>query len=283
MHFFYWADAPSSKLNELLESAADQAITPQAIGSNTFQSRFHFSLFKQNALYKAVLAIPDSDIVCATDGFDVFYQRDKDYIERVFNGFSCDVVFSAERGYSHQYARYKPFFDEQRTDSPYRYLNAGSVIGTAAALRTLYRPTFGLRAKIWLIRHRPVSLLLDVLRKFAGRLGLIERPVQSPTVKFLPPYKYTDQAQMGKEVARGGHGLRYALDRDCTLFWCAAFEWDDIDAHYKVQGRHLVNKQTGKAPAIVHVPWGRKRRVFESLYQRAKELRSQPLVSVQDA
>ena len=273
-HFFYWADSPSAKLNELLESGNYHALPLQPIGGLTFSTRFHFSLFKQEALYLAVKSLPDDDLVCATDGFDVFFQRGQQDLEQAFNSFNADVVFSAERAYSHQYARPKSYFDRYAGSSPYRYLNAGGVVGRAGALRSLYKPSLWLRLRIMLFRIRAAGWLGDKLYALARRTGLVKTPPRTPTVRFIGPHRYTDQAYLAARMAQGAHGLRYALDRDCRLFWCTAFEWGDIESHYDVQNHLIVNRHTGNAPVAVHVPWDRKRPVFERLHNTSRALRA---------
>ena len=267
IHFFYWCDRPSSKLDELLESAEHQGIRAHPIGEGTFKPRFHFSLFKQAALYRAVRQLDEQDIVCATDGFDVFYQRDAAAIRHAFEQYDADVVFAAERGYSHQWARYKAFFDVHSLDSPYRYLNAGGVIGYAGALRKLYEPTWRLRLKLAIFRRRPIAKLAELPWRAARRFGLGAWGDRAPHVQYITPHRYSDQAQMGRSMARGHHGLRYALDRHARLFWCAAFEWDDLENHYSLRHGLVRNRHTGTAPAIIHVPWGLKRPLFEQLYR----------------
>ena len=268
VRFFYWADRPSTKLRPLLDSAQLQGIDAQPIGAGPVLPRFHFSLFKQQALYQAVCNLPERTLVCATDGFDVFYQRGADYVYDTFTGFKADVVFSAERGYSHQYRSTRKYFDNLAGCSPYRYLNAGGVIGYAGALRAMYRPTWRLRSKIAVFRRPLPGYLASRLYRIANRL--VPRPLE-PQTEYLPVYKYTDQAEMAQQFASGRHGLRYALDRDCRLFWCTAFEWDDLDEHYDVHQRRLRNVHTGHTPAMIHVPWGRHRERFERLYETYRQ------------
>lgn len=261
IRFFYWADAYDAKLRPLLDSARANGIDAQPIGVGRMVRDFHHSLFKQQALFDAVNCLDRDDVVCATDGYDAFYQQNAAYVLNTFTSFGCDVVFSAERGYSHQYARYRRFFDAAATSSPYRYLNAGSVIGFAGALANLYRPSIFLRANVALTRIRGVWRSLDQVKRLAQKLGI------SPPGNDLNWLGYTDQAVMAKEMALGRKAISIDLDRECRLFWCTAFEWDDIECHHTKAGGQLQNRHTGHTPAIVHVPWPQQRATFQRLFR----------------
>ena len=186
MNFYYWADGESPKLSELLRSAASNGISPKPIGDGHMKTNWPQSLFKQRSLYEAVKGLPEQDLVCATDGFDVFFQRDADYIHEQFLSFGCDVVFSAERGYSHQYRRYQAFFENSATSSPYKYLNAGSVIGYAGALKRLYEPHALLRLKVRLGRSRGCTGHSSGGRNVDLRALAQERPVENLPRPFVP-------------------------------------------------------------------------------------------------
>lgn len=261
IRFFYWADAYDPKLRPLLDSARANGIYPQPIGAGRTVRDFHHSLFKQRALFDAVKGLGRDEVVCATDGYDVFYQQTAKHVLDTFAAFGSDVVFSAERGYSHQYARYRRFFDTSATSSPYRYLNAGSVVGFAGAVAALYRPSFALRAKVALTRVRGVGRSLAQAKRLAQRLGI------APPGHDLNWLGYTDQAEMAKEMALARKGISIDLDRACRLFWCTAFEWEDIECHHTKAGGRLQNFHTGQTPAIVHVPWPQQRATFERLFR----------------
>jgi hypothetical protein len=272
VRFFYWEDRPSDRSALLRASCDANGFTAEPIGGGPIPSRFHSSLFKQGALQAALDGLPDQQIVCATDAFDVFFQLDAHEIGARFLEFGCDVVFSAERGYTHQYRRYKPFFDAA-TRSPYRYLNAGSVIGRAGALRALYSIGPLLRLKVALGRQkwfaRPVAMINRVYR----RLFRTSDP-RDPKVSFIPWYGYTDQARMARALATGSPDLDIRLDTTCRLFWCTAYEWNDIEQHFDVSGTRLRNRNTGEVPAAIHVPWQRQRDVFERLYRTWNDARA---------
>lgn len=269
MRFLFWADRESAKLSPLIESARAEGIVPQPIGmGRTLGGDWGNTLFKQQALFDAVQGLDDREIVCATDGFDVFFQQGAESMREKFLALDCEVVFSAERGYSHQYRAFKRFYDRGAGSSPYKYLNAGCVMGYAKALERLYRPSRLLRLQVDLARRPPLRRLLSRLPSTSRvRRRHRDEPALDP-VAYLRWFEYTDQAHLGRQIARGRDDGVVTLDRDCTLFWCTAFEWEDVGEHCELVGGKLQNRHTGRTPACIHVPWeSRHRAVFEKLYE----------------
>ncbi|MBC7979212.1 MAG: hypothetical protein H7Y36_01455 [Armatimonadetes bacterium] len=69
-------------------------------------------------------------IVCFTDAFDVFYLDDLEAIKQKFLRFGKDIVWSAEKWYSHQLDADKAFYDGLcNTPYGYKYINGGTFIG----------------------------------------------------------------------------------------------------------------------------------------------------------
>jgi hypothetical protein len=263
IRFFYWAHEYTDLLRPLLDSAAANGIRLEPIGQGCLPRNFHNSLFKQRSLLEAVKALRGDEVVCATDGYDVFYQQGPEQVLDAFSSFGCDVVFSAERGYSHQYRNYKRFFDDSAGESPYRYLNAGSVIGYAWALKRVYGLNFFLKVKVAASRIRGRSRVSAMVSSWARVLGFNK---SEESAFYLSWPSYTDQALLGKRVARGLPGIAIELDRACKLFWCSALEYDEIEKHYSICEGKIRNQHTGTVPAMVHVPWPEKRPVFDRLY-----------------
>ena len=278
MKFYFWADRDSDKLSQIRHSAARNQIMVEPIGLGKMGPELLHSLFKQQALFEALENLDDNEIVCTTDGFDVFYQQDADYMKEQFLSLSHEVVFSAERGYSHQYKKFKSFFDQVDNPSPYKYLNAGSVMGYAGALRELYEPSRLLRMGVAISMLPYVALsrfpivketIIDARTWLKGRrpASLSEHPWQGSYLKW---FDYNDQAIMGKYLAKGHHNLSIGLDRSCKLFWCTAFEWENIDDHCRLVDGKLQNRHTAYSPACIHVPWVSKHEaVFLKLFGMA--------------
>jgi hypothetical protein len=272
MKFLVWADRDSDKLDLIRESAALCGMELKLIGLGRDAGDLYNNLFKQESLYEAACEIEDDEIVCATDGYDVFYQSGPETIREKFLSFDCDVVFSAERMYSHQYRSFKGYFDDATGSSPYRYLNAGGVVGYAGALRRLYRPGVLLRLKVASLQYHRLHRLA---KKVTSAVHAIIPPKQRGgglAVQCLGWYDYADQAIMAKYVAKNTRQLAIELDRECSIFWCTASEWEDIDSHYEIIDAKMVSKHTGQIPACIHVPWEKKyRHVLLKLWEISRK------------
>jgi len=211
---------------------------------------------KMNLLYKELCKLDENEIVCAVDALDVFFCSDKDLIEQMFISLGCDCLISAERGYSHQHRRAKKFYDSIPTQSPYRYINAGSFMGYAGALRKMLSPTL---ATIYLPK------IFTKIRYTMKRLKLDKIPT---------PY-YFDQKHMGKYITKNPDNINIKLDHDTKIFWCAALEGGDIDNHFKIEGSRIVNRHTNNAPLIIHVAgWNKYKDALDRLFNIQESLTS---------
>lgn len=275
MRFFVWADRDSNKLDIIKESADLCGVNLELAGvGQTVNLKEWGHFFKLSALCDALTEIDDNEIVCATDGYDVFYQQGQQAIEEAFLSMGCDVVFSAEKWYSHQYRRYKAFYDAAEGESPYRYLNAGSVVGYAGALRKLYKTHFLWRMWYELLHFPPVYWLAKKTSKIFGKIFHANGVINQEGIRYTPWHDCTDQTVMGKLFATKAHGLDIALDRECRIFWCTAGEWDNLEKHFEIIGQNIVNKHTGNTPACIHVPWEQKyRSILVDLWNTLKDVR----------
>lgn len=263
MKFLVWANRICHKLDPMTESAAYFGIEPEFIGKGSAVN----DMFKMASLHEATKNMEPDEVVCATDGYDVFFQRTADSIRETFQSFSCDVVYAAERGYTHQYGKYRRHYDNLAGPSPYRYLNAGCVIGYAGSLRKIYGARVALRLRTLRSVIRTVQSAGHRLRPWKGRGDPL-------STSLLGRFYFNDQALVGRHIARNPGDLRVRLDYDCSLFWCTAYEWDEIETHYRVSGHEIRNRNTNQSPACIHVPWeDRYRHVFMKLYEVSRRIR----------
>jgi len=255
MRFYTWTtNIDEKRLFRLLESAESHNIKIEYLGSDL--NMFHM-IDKMNLLYKKLCTLDDNEIVCAVDAVDVFFCADKKVIEERFLLLNCDCLISAERAYSHQYKRCKKYYDEIDVKSPYKYINAGSFMGYAGALRKLLAPTFATR----------------YLPKIFTKIRSVKKKLKLD--KWSTPY-YFDQKHMGKYIIKNPDNLNIKPDHHTNIFWCTAFEWEDIDDHFRVEGGRMINSHTNNAPLIIHVPGtGTWMKVLERLYEKQRSLRLQ--------
>lgn len=253
MRFYTWTnDIDHKNLTLLKESAQKYGINLNYLGSD-------IGAFPLNAklklLYDELCKIDDHEIICAVDGFDVFFCSGAAEIKRRFISFNCDCVISAEREYSHQYGRYREFYDGISCDSPYRHVNSGSIIGYARAIKKIYAPT---------LETMLLPKMFASIRNIKTRFNLKD--------VFPQPY-YFDQKHIGKYIAKNLDNLNVKLDHDTKIFWCTAFEWEDIDSHFKLEGSKIINSHTNNVPLIIHVPgWCKYGSVLTKLFEIQKSL-----------
>jgi hypothetical protein len=207
--------------------------------------------------------------VCAVDGFDVLFCGNADEIKQRFLSFKCDCVISVERAYSQQSGKYKNYFDKIHCESPYRYINSGSIIGYAGALRKIYAPTL---YSIVL----PKIFTGRVLKKIKNISWTVKRRFKLKNFNANYPHTflyYGDQKHVGRYVATNSGKLNIKLDHGTKIFWCTAWEWKDIDNHFRVEDTKVINNHTNNDPLIIHVPgWRVYRDVLVKLFKIQESL-----------
>jgi hypothetical protein len=79
------------------------------------------------------------DVILVVDAFDVVIEAGPDALLAAFAAFDADVVFSAEANFYFRDKPVRPFYWKHypRGATPYNYLNSGTFIGRAEALRDL--------------------------------------------------------------------------------------------------------------------------------------------------
>jgi hypothetical protein len=98
-------------------------------------------LSKIYSFYKFIVSIdwPDDDLLVFTDSFDVIALKNPDHVLNIFNSYRSDIIFAAEREYCHQDQKNQKYFDRWYLLRPYRYLNAGLVMGPKKKLCLFYK------------------------------------------------------------------------------------------------------------------------------------------------
>jgi len=256
------------RLSELKKSAQRYGINLRILGHGV--NRFNTTK-KLDLLYEELCTLDDSEIVLAVDGFDVFFCSGAHEIESRFLAMDCDCVVSAERAYSHQYPRYRKFYESAAPEGPYRYLNSGSVIGYVWALKKIYKPTLSTKYQSRVFTGSTIRKIKQRSQKVADFLKL--RDFDNGFI-YSWVY-YTDQQQIGKAVAKLSGKLNIRLDYETKLFWCCAFEWKDIENHYFLKNSKMVNSHTGNDPLVIHVPgWRVHRKVFSQLFNIQQDMKT---------
>ena len=271
MRFFTWSNDPTNpKLAPLKESADRLGIKLEYCGLNAVKWHHYDKIrYLQQALY----SLGSEEIICVVDAHDVFFQKGEEELTYDFNSFQVDAVFGAERGYEQQLRKYKDYYDKLKVDSPYRYVNSGTLIGTVQSLRQIYVPSFAGKLKkvvssrpFWKKQADRIRFYRDRFMEKLGPAKITPRNEKQQRFFYRPWYDYNDQTHVGKFIATD-KTLNIALDHETKLFWCVAQDYDKIDKHFILKNDLLKNVHTGKTPGIVHVPFEKRHRsVFEHLF-----------------
>ncbi len=151
-------------------------------------------------------------VVLCMDGSDTLFNGNQHEILQKFLTFETNILVSAERDYTHQYPRYKEYFD--KLPGPYKYVNAGTFIGYARALLSLF----------------------------------------NDLIELVDTYPHAnDQGLLGIWLSRNmGDQELVRMDHYCELFWVTTSDYrklgelaDDYSTIY--------NPYTQYKPAILHV------------------------------
>lgn len=131
LHVFTYGAGDINRFKNLRDSSSLSGLKINYITQNTWDGFYD----KIKYLTKIIKDIPDDDIICFIDGFDVLaFSEEREILDKFFS-FNCDIVVGAELNcWPGEYlTRYKPSI--QATN--YRYLNSGGYIGYKRAVYSL--------------------------------------------------------------------------------------------------------------------------------------------------
>lgn len=132
LHIFTYGAGNISRFEFLKASADFSNLSIQYITQSVWNGFFDKI---QNTLY-AIKNLPDNDIVCFIDGFDVLALGSEDEIRMKFLKYNCDILFGAELNCWP--GEYKSRFPNLDIKNGYKYLNSGGFIGYKHAVMELY-------------------------------------------------------------------------------------------------------------------------------------------------
>ena len=112
------------------------------------KNKINTNIEKIQLMIDAIKNIPDKDIICFVDGYDVLINSDEDELLKKFKDFNCSLVLSTELN-CYPY-KYKKEMDKlQNYTTNYKYINSGGYIGYKNAIYKLltwttnYRKYYG--------------------------------------------------------------------------------------------------------------------------------------------
>jgi hypothetical protein len=88
-------------------------------------------------ILKNIKDVPDNEIICFVDGYDLFVNSKTDEIIDKFLKYKCDLLFGAELNCYPENETLKKTMDAIKCLTKYRYVNSGGYIGYASAIRKL--------------------------------------------------------------------------------------------------------------------------------------------------
>lgn len=234
MKFFTWCDRECYNLERLLKSAEIFGIEVEVLGLGL---NFDSYYCKMEWLYSRIENMDDHEILVCTDAMDVLYVDYPESIKEKFLSFSADLVFAAEKWYSHQAARLKYNFDNIPTPFDYKYLNSGTYIGYVHAIKAM------------------IETVLEYTL-FEGACTCMAD-------------KMCDQTLIGKYFCEDIS--RIQLDYECQLFWCPSGEFESFFDLAKIDNRQIINRTTQNRCSILHVPLRSKYDyITETVFSRIK-------------
>lgn len=220
------AVCPMNKVNinamkYLLESSQRLGFTVDIIGIGR-----PFSWLDRMKWFTEYLeGLSDNPIVCFTDAYDVFYVDSLEIIKQKFIGLGTDILWSTEKWCSHHVSNDQAFYD-QRAQTEYKYINAGTFIGYRNAL---------------------LQLFTDILKAVEDPVFISELRIGMYN-NHIPG---SDQTWISHYLAKNIDAYNIKLDYYCTIFYLPCGDWNQLDKHVQ----HLTVTETGQKPSIIHVPW----------------------------
>lgn len=228
---FIWAIAPDltyarTVCTRAVRSAKKQGMSPSFVGVGETYYGFKQKLTTMIPVLRE--ESPDAMVICV-DGSDVLFTQSLDQIQKRFESLNTEILIAADRTYAYQWPQYKDRYDQ--IDSPYRYVNAGVLIGRAGSL-----------------------------------LRMMEECLCYPEEKTTD----VDQGLIGIWAYHNKHdSAKVRLDTNCDLIWVTSDEWDVLDSVIRFK-EPIVNPTTNTTPSIIHVPCignGKFNGIYESAYQ----------------
>ena len=226
----------NNEMKYLIKSAKKQNFNYNIIGLNSI-----WSFYKKIYWFRDyLLTKKDNDIIIFTDAYDVFYLENLENIKQIFLSMNVSILFSCEKIYAHQLDDDKLFYETLSSNSKYKYLNSGTLIGFQPSLLKFYND------------------LIDNLennKNFVQELSQKNIPRKKLKIPYKPmgiPIYNCDQFIISHYIKNNHHKYNLKLDYETKLFYVCSKDWDNID---KYIDKHMKVVETNNTPCIIHVPF----------------------------
>ena len=132
LHIFTFGARDLSRFQYLKASAKMCGIYINYITQETYNGHYD----KIKCMMQAIEDLPDDDVVCFIDGFDLLALGTEAVIMKKFLAYKCDLLFGAElNSWPRDYTSNYP---DLGIKNNYKFLNSGGFIGYTHALKALY-------------------------------------------------------------------------------------------------------------------------------------------------
>jgi hypothetical protein len=132
LHIFTFGAGDLSRFQYLKTSANMCGMNIHYITRETYNGYYD----KIKYMLEAIQDLPNDDVVCFIDGFDLLALGTEDIIMKKFLAYKCDLLFGAElNGWP---GIYTPNYPDLGIQNGYKYLNSGGFIGYTHAVKALY-------------------------------------------------------------------------------------------------------------------------------------------------
>jgi hypothetical protein len=228
--------------------------------------------WKLKYLYDALQHQDPEELILVSDAFDVILLESAEEIERRFETFNSDVLFSAEANFYFRHPRLQYYYWKYypRSDHPYDYLNSGNFMGKASALlkmleliKTRYQLGFEKQELLQIRSDQYLYSRFYVDNHYDAQSALT---IQLDHAQFLfgctggsltaLPFKWHHKI---------GKFLFFKYERK-LLKSLGLEHYQQIPTELRYDDGKYINTLTGHSPAVLHLPASRKR-FFELLTQ----------------
>jgi len=131
LHIYtYFTSSPKAKY--LIETARFHKVEVKNLALSEVWEGFHQKMIRMLEVSKS---LPENDIICFVDSYDLLVNADSETIINTFKLFNSDIVFGAENNL-HPGSLKEFYYPESSTQ--FRYLNSGFYIGYVRAIRKMF-------------------------------------------------------------------------------------------------------------------------------------------------
>jgi hypothetical protein len=225
LHIYTYSTS-DAKAKYLFESANVHMLPVENLATTKEWTGFRDKL---SAVHKKIETLPDTDIVCFLDAYDIIVNADADTIHRTFMMTGADIVFGAETTLDPPSLK---SYTYPESSTRFRYLNSGAYIGYVHALKSMFTWENYMNcendqeyvSRYFLENYTTKRLFLDTKASFVLNMhkvpwselviekGLILCPGLSTSSCFLH-FNRTSHMDVNKDYVRQGDVIAYDITK----------------------------------------------------------------------